>query len=345
MIVPRPARTSHFARVFTASDGACETACCLHLVAPVKTSLLSLLLLATLSGCGGLVVPTDPYEPPNPPGEPPIPEPPSGPIGQGQGGQGQGALGGKPRTQGFEVGSFTAEYYNGTQLVASEKVERPAINYPWSDFHGIRSEDFRGVWTGTIDVAQSGLIAINADYSWADGKLFIDDVQVPFGRTHTPTLAVGSHAVRVELDNNWHTTGFNMSFTSNPSYASTDARARIAPTLTPDTKIVEVAIYESDERYNNVGVTLRGAKTPVFLILSSYASVNWVIDNPEGADLRGVAYGAYGPGPTVVVADGTPTYEVSDLRYDTAGAPAVAGRAADVRKEEYGLGTVTVTLP
>lgn len=274
-------------------------------------------------------------EPPQP--EPPPPQPPQPPPAR--------PLPAKPHTDGFAVGDFTAEYYNGDKLVASEVVERPTVHYPWSDFHGIRSEDFRGVWKGTVTVTDPlKTIDFNAAYSWADGKLFIDEVEVPWTARTRRSLAAGPHSVRVELDNNWHTTNFNMSFTSNPTYDRASALAMIAPTLTPDTKIIEVNSYESADRYNDLIISLQGAKTPVFVVLASYDAINWTID-AQGADLRGVAYGSNAVGPTVVTSGTVPTYEITDFRYDTPNAESVTGRKADAYKYEYDPAGVTIAVP
>ena len=246
----------------------------------------------------------------------------------------------------FEVGSFSAEYYNVSTLVASEIVARPAINYAWSDLYGIPSEDFRGVWKGTINVTQPcTIVDINADYSWADGKLLIDDIAVPFAPRMRQILAIGRHSVRVELNNHWHTTEFNLSFTANSVLTIPEAKAKLSGALSADTKIVNIDTYESGDRYNTVRVSLAATKTPVFLVLASHRAISWVIDNPEKVDIKGIAYGSVAPGPTVTVPSPIPTYQVQGIGYTQTDPVGITGRGADASKSAYSMSSAAIVVP
>ena len=202
------------------------------------------------------------------------------------------------------------------------------------------------MWTGTLNVARPNTaVDINADYGWADGKLFIDEVAVPFAPRMRQVLSAGKHSVRVELDNNWHTTDFNLSFTSNAILTKAEAKAKISSGLSADTKIVSVDSYESRDRYNTVTVKLEATKTPVFLVLASHHAISWVIDNPKNVVIKGVAYGALAPGPTVTVPAGVPTYQVQGMGYQQTYAAEITGRGVDVSQSEYSMSLVAIVVP
>lgn len=291
----------------------------------MRHPLFATLYVAALASCGGKAITTaEPVPSPLPPS---LPELQPVPAGDPQGSN--GVPGVAVHGEGVSAGAFRADYFRGTTHVHTETVDRPSIRYPWSDLHGIPSPEFRAVWTGTIDVTQPGAVQIDSDISWAKARLFIDGAEVAFADRITHVFDAGPHSVRVDYENAWHTTGFNMSFTSHGRLDAATARARIGPSMTPETQIVHVDIYEADNRYNDVVVSLRDATRPVFLVLSSYRAVRWILDNAGGVDVRGVAYGAQQPGPTVASKTAVPTYEVKDVGYESAAAAAVTGRAAD----------------
>jgi len=245
------------------------------------------------------------------------------------------------------VGPFLADYYRGETLVASEQVARPTINYSWSDFHEIDSEDFRALWTGTVSAAEAQTVNINFDVSWAEVTLTIDGVLVDDWENSSKTiaydLAPGPHDVLVEYTNHWHTTGFNVSFTTSPVLTAAEARAELASIVATDPWIVYVGAYESDDLYNDIVLELSGSAR-VLLIVSTYESVNWVLDVAESLDLVGVVYSAYEPGPTVESDRGLRLFEVENLTYGydeldevAADIESLTGRAPDQMLGEYGL--------
>jgi hypothetical protein len=311
----------------------------------LKHSLIVTLCVAALAGCGGKVI--TPGEPTPSPSSPLPPEGQAPPEGQppAEDDTQSTTPGVAVHGEGVSLGAFQADYYNGATHVHTETVDRPTIRYPWSDLHGIPSPEFRAVWTGTIDVTQPGAFQIDSDIGWAKARLFIDGAEVPFAERLGHVFDAGPHSVRVDYENAWHTTGFNMSFTSHPRLDAATARTRIAPSMTPETQIVHVDIYEADNRYNDVVLSLRDATRPVFLVLSSYHAVRWILDNPAGVDVRGVAYGAYEPGPTVASKTLVPAYEVKDLRYESAAVSSLTGRAADRVIKTYASAEETIDGP
>ena len=260
---------------------------------------------------------------------------------------------------GFTVGQFSASYYNNLTFVASETVKRPTINYSWSDFHGIDANNFRAIWSGRLEVTNTPqTINMNFDVSWSDVSLSIDGSPVNTWSNSNMILpyqfSVGIHDIVIEYINNWHTAGFNVSFTNNANYSMVTAASQIAPLIDSGTKIIYVGDYESGDRYNNTTITLQNTAASVFLFLSSYNAQNWIIDNPNGVTIKGIAYGSYAPGSTVTYDTNIPSFEISGLRYGydatTLYAPiadiqSLTGRTPDYTFAAYSPTSVVVTAP
>jgi len=255
------------------------------------------------------------------------------------------------------VGKFTASYYDNTTLIASEEVDRPSINYNLSDFHGIDSNNFHAIWIGNIDVGSAPkLIDINFDVSWSDVTLTIDGTTVSSWSNSNKvipyTFSPGIHSIEIEYFNNWFTTGFNTSFTTNTMYTKDEAIGLVSPLIDTSTKIVYVGAYESGDLYNNTTVNLASSSNKVFLFLTSYDSLDWVINNPYGVQITGIAYSSYSTVSTVTAGSSVPTYEISGLAYGYSDftAPSadilyITGRAPDATYGEYSMTSANVAIP
>ena len=250
----------------------------------------------------------------------------------------------------FTLGLFTANYYDNSTstLVASETVDRPSINYSYSNFHNIDSYNFHAIWDGTIDVPQSMIIDITFDVSWSDVSLKIDGAVVSAWsnskRVISHPFSAGQHSVVIEQFNHWHTTGFNTSFTTSPTLTMTEAQAAIAPLIDSATRLIYVGAYESADLHNNTAVSLQGATGKVFLFVSSYDSMKWVIDNANNSNIVGVAYWSNSMASTVSAPTGVPTFEIANFSYGynnfatvSANIQTLTGRQPDVTFGAYSL--------
>ncbi|MFO0677034.1 MAG: hypothetical protein U0169_10885 [Polyangiaceae bacterium] len=311
--------------------------------------IVCVILLATLGGCTGLVE----KDPGGSDGQ--LVGSPGGTTGPGENAREAATppetmaapprtVAATPRTTGFELGTFKASYYDRDRLVATEVVSRPAVNYAWSEFRGVASENFRAVWEGTLTATTADVgVDMNTDSSWSDVTILVDGRKVKHdGRSHE-TFALGPHTIRVEFANHWHTTGFNMSFTSNPVLTVDEARRDVAALLEPDTRVAHVDIYEPSSFTNDVTVTVKPGSGPVFLVLSSYSAANWIVLNPGNVAIKGIAYGAYAPGPTVAIGADVKTFQLEDLRYESADVRALTGRPADETRSAYASEQVTIS--
>ena len=223
----------------------------------------------------------------------------------------------------FTIKPFTANYYleeDGTEagqgtdgsdvsivpvLKYTETVTRPAITYSWSNEFGIDSYNLYTTWEGEIEVNEASDINASFDVSWSDVAFYIDDTLIfkwaNSNKVIPISLAVGTHTVRIEYHNHWHTTGFNVSFTN---YERTSAAEDISAKISDSAQINYLSAYDiatsaSRSKYNEVQITLPQSNRPQVLFLSSYAAINWVIHNPHNTKLEGVVFNSYGPGSTV----------------------------------------------
>lgn len=261
------------------------------------------------------------------------------------------------KNDGIAVSPFSAKYYSGIRLVASEEVPVPSIKYVWSDFNGIESYDFNATWEGYIDVAQdSKTIDIEFSLSWSDVVLTIDDVVVSQWSNEPQTIPYeftrGRHSIKIQYANNWHTTNFKVAFKDNPKYTISEMASTLPSLVDGSTNVVYVGSYEALNLKNDIHVSLAGLAGPVFLFFTSYNAVNWVIDNPDNLQIVGVGYNSYMPATTVETQGSVPFYEISDFQVENGWSDAalprndirtMIGRSPNTVRTNYSWDNVTFT--
>lgn len=253
------------------------------------------------------------------------------------------------------TGKFTAYYYDNSNLIGTETVDRPSINYSYADFQGIDSNNFHAIWKGNIVAKDSPLVLdLNFEVSWSDVSLSIDGAPIASWSNNNKiiqhTFAPGVHSIEIEYFNNWHTTNFNTSFTTNTMYTKNEAISPVSSLIDADTKIVYIGAYESGDLYNNSTVMLDDTSSKVFLFLSSYSSFNWIIENPYNVQITGISYSSSSTISTVMADSSIPTYEIDGFAYgyNNFAAPSadilyITGRTPDYTYGEYALTSTTVT--
>lgn len=170
------------------------------------------------------------------------------------------------------------------QPVATAEEARIALNFAYSDSHGIPSESFAAYWAGKIPVVQKGHYRLKADIGWAQMRVLLDrhiiaESREP-NRTELPPaleLDAGKHLLEVEYSNHWHTAQFQLALAPDvPVYGSEDLAAAIAALhLPPATVTHVVALYPSAAADRRVRVQAPTGDTPYILVLNSYDPVNW----------------------------------------------------------------------
>ena len=216
----------------------------------------------------------------------------------------------------IEMGIFTAEYFNTRvsmdEPIYVEHVNRPSLQSARARFHNINSEDFYAVWTGSITATEAADLEVIADFSWSEVRVYIDEIEVLRGSEHAEIqVTQGTHQVRVEYRNHWHTIGFNLRVDTVHS----------TPTMTPqnigDSLVSVVNLYESDEVYNQVHLTISEGTEPLFLVLASHTGVNWVIENQRGREIKGILLSGYSLASTVEgISTTVPTYRLNESFYE-----------------------------
>ena len=170
------------------------------------------------------------------------------------------------------------------QPVATAEEARIALNFAYSDSHGIPSESFAAYWAGKIPVVQKGHYRLKADISWAQMRVLLDRHIIAESRESQRTelppaleLDAGEHLLEVEYSNHWHTAQFQLALEPDvPAYGSEDLAAAIAALhLPPATVTHVVALYQSAAADRRVRVQAPTGDTPYILVLNSYDPVNW----------------------------------------------------------------------
>ncbi|CAB9521322.1 expressed unknown protein [Seminavis robusta] len=235
----------------------------------------------------------------------------------------------QPSDLGYDLSTFDARYYDGTTLVREESgLARPAMNYPWDDFYGITSEDFRAIWNATLVVLtdHAQFLDIEFSLSWSTVTLEINGQRQVLGQNDDSTLVEFEqgrvHEIIVEYENNWHTVGFNSFFGKRQWWTLDEATTRIDDNQLIDpvtTYIVHVHYYESDDLYQEILVLidppllLGDQYQSIFLILESYNSINWRIENPTDFAVDAIVFGSYEPATSVEMSTTeTPVFAISD---------------------------------
>lgn len=170
------------------------------------------------------------------------------------------------------------------QPVATAEETRIALDFAYSDSHGIPSESFAAYWAGKIPVVQKGHYRLKADISWAQMRVLLDRHIIAESRESQRTelppaleLDAGEHLLEVEYSNHWHTAQFQLALEPDvPAYGSEDLAAAIAALhLPPATVTHVVALYQSAAADRRIRVQAPTGDTPYILVLNSYDPVNW----------------------------------------------------------------------
>ncbi len=204
-------------------------------------------------------------------------------------------------------GKYKASYYNEKKFVASEIVDAISINYPYSEFRGIPSESFQATWETDIEVKEDTTLILSVSVSWSKLSIYVDDEQLTSWSNNSKEqpikISKGSHRVKIEYSNHWHTVNFNASFENYPKLSIGDATQQITPLLSGATKTLYIGAYESKNIYNEVVVKIKKSKSPVIIFLGSYDAIRWKIENPKNTIIKAVFFDSYGPGSSVSVSN------------------------------------------
>ena len=113
------------------------------------------------------------------------------------------------------------------RVVAREHVGTIKMDYAWSGFKNIPSEDFAAYWTGKIHIRKGGYYRFRINQSWSDTRILLNRHRIYEGShdRNSPRvwLDPGQYTLEVEYLNNWHTTKFELGLETAPAE---DAQSR-----------------------------------------------------------------------------------------------------------------------
>lgn len=198
---------------------------------------------------------------------------------------------------------FKAFYINTkypNKIVASEYTDKVSINYPYNKFHGIDSQDFGGYWVGDFTYDKETIQEISIAQSWSKTRIIIDGTVIYEGGNNTKmpyTFSKGKHRIEIEYINNWHTTGFMVTIKSKEKvHTIKEVKQILADKSSKKSKVLHVGVYESRKKDQSIDLLLEKQDDPVVLLLSSYESVEWVIQNPHKVKIEAIIYSSHRPG-------------------------------------------------
>jgi len=204
------------------------------------------------------------------------------------------------------LGAFKAVYINTQnprQIIATEVVPAIAINYPWDDFHGIKSEDFGAYWVGRVEFRKDETRTIEVSQSWSKARIFIDGELVHEGgadKRISHDFRKGKHLIEVEYVNNWHTTSFRVAFKGVQALlGSEQIRQQLLDRNLADADVHYAGVYESSAKDLTIKLNVVRSGKPVVLVLNSYDSVSWVVNEAAPGNVRAIIYSSSKPGSDV----------------------------------------------
>ncbi|MEL6232126.1 MAG: hypothetical protein AAFR24_19650 [Cyanobacteria bacterium J06627_3] len=216
------------------------------------------------------------------------------------------------------VGSYLAIYFRTSQpdtVIYKENVPKAVIQYSWSDFQNINSEEFGGYWVGDFDFEEEEVRSFHISQGHATSRILVDG-RVIYEGSSSKVIPVrftaGRHRIEIQHINNWHTVGYSAKLLPQNLYDGSP------PNPTQSSTIWYAGIYEASSRNAEVTVRLKPAPTPIHLYLGSYEAVTWNVEQTLGAELAGVYFSSYSPGTEVQFsAQAVPVQEISlpDIYY------------------------------
>jgi len=199
--------------------------------------------------------------------------------------------------------AFYLDTTNGHRVIARENVNDISVNYSWSEFHNIKSEDFGAYWVGKISLEQAGVKQFTISQSRAKSRLIVDGHLVYEGGTKKSMLLQldqGEHIIEVEYINDWHTTTFKLSIQEQVMKLSpSQFKAQLQSRYGSNFDVYFAGVYESPNQDFSIILNVGKSERDILLVLSSYDPVKWSISNPFNTRIIGVAYSASKEGSSV----------------------------------------------
>jgi hypothetical protein len=207
------------------------------------------------------------------------------------------------------VGGYNAIYLNDLNpdsIVFQELVLTAAISYPFSEFHGIGSENFSAYWVGLLKFESTTSKEFNISQSWARSRIYVDGKAIydkaNAKETFTYTFSPGEHVIEIEHANNWHTVEFKFTMSdASPTFDQASISKYLKGLGLEKPQVFYTDVYESADKDVSINVNVPSTSEPVVLWLNSYEAIDWNVD--AGKNLAAVIMSSYSPGSRVIGVD------------------------------------------
>lgn len=258
------------------------------------------------------------------------------------------------------IGPFTATYYveGNTQPVATEQVERPALQYAYNEFKNIPAQNLHATWEADFNLGNKNIkLPINFDLSWSDVEVFLDGKSVKKSSNSIEKIELdipaGNHTLKIDYHNNWQTVGFNTSFINYTEVTKSQAKNVMSKLMTKDTKVAYIGAYEPKNRYNKINLKVTDKTQPTVLFLGSYSSANWHIEEADYLNLQAIVVTSCNPSSTINGLNiDVPIFNITDMKCNASNdnelqsvqpdIQEVTGAKADYMYAEYALDEAVV---
>lgn len=203
-----------------------------------------------------------------------------------------------------------------TKVIATEIADVAGINYSWSDFHGINSQDFGAYWAGNFEFNEDQDQLIVFRQSWAKSRIVIDDKIVYDGGDNKSVyykFTKGLHKIEIEFTNNWHTTNVFFAFKKmDKIYEGDELTKELDNTLSSGAVAYYAGVYESSNIHNFITVRIEPSEDPIVLVLGN-GGVHWIVENTSKANIEAIVYPS---GAALYQNDSNPakTYQVKNIQ-------------------------------
>ena len=201
------------------------------------------------------------------------------------------------------VGSYLAVYFrrsDSNSIVHKENVPKAVLNYPWSNYHNLKAQEFGGYWVGDFDFTEDEIYYFHISQGHAQSRILVDGEIIYEGRSSKTVpffVKAGRHRIEIQHENYSHAFSYSVNILPNKIYSSSP------PSPTPSSTIWFAGVNESSKKNGEVTLLLKAAPTPIYLFLSSSSPVTWKIKQSTGAKLAGVYFSSYEPGTEVTISD------------------------------------------
>ena len=155
---------------------------------------------------------------------------------------------------------------------------------------------------GKINIPESGEYVFSLPSWWNSSRFMIDKKLVfeKWSEEITLYLEKWEHSIELEYICKWHVVDIILSWKKKTQiYSLSDIQKIFPSSLLEGSEIWYAGAYESGESEWKVYIDVQKSTKPVILILSSYASVEWVIQNPYKTQIQAIFYTWYDPGSIV----------------------------------------------